>query len=314
LNLNDFNCPHIAYMKIFPFLIFLLFLSIRCFSQAHFVPAYTGVGQEQMNIIITSAAISGVNLESGDEIAAFDGNICCGALILNQTIFFGASSTYQVVKASREDPGDSNGYIAGHPITYKIWDSSNNQELSGISAIYLDPNTQLPIIAPVYNPDSPPVFVKLSVSQPIANAGPDQSKDEGSLITLDGSGSYDPDGTAVTYLWMAPDVISLSSITAEKPVFIAPEVTNNTSYTFSLVVNDGIFNSIIDQVVVTVQNCTPTAPTIGTITQPTCALATGSVVLSGNKFNHFITRSWKLYLHCNQCLRMCFPGIGQRGD
>jgi len=136
-------------MKIFGFLIFLLFLTLRCFSQGHFVPAYTGAGQEQMNIIITSAVILGVNLEPGDEIAAFDGNVCCGVLILDQTIFFGASSTYQVVKASREDFGESNGYIAGHPILYRIWDSSNNLEISGISAIYLDPNTQLPIAAPL---------------------------------------------------------------------------------------------------------------------------------------------------------------------
>jgi len=89
---------------------------------------------------------------------------------------------------------------------------------------------------------------------PTANAGIDQTVKENSLCTLDGSASSDPDKDALTYLWTAPAGITLSSNTASKPTFNAMEVTNDTKYTFSLVVNDGLLNSTNDQVIVTVKN------------------------------------------------------------
>ena len=45
---------------------------------------------------------------------------------------------------------------------------------------------------------------------PIANAGPDQQVITGSQVSLNGSGSYDPGGDAITYLW------SLSSKTRRR--------------------------------------------------------------------------------------------------
>ncbi|MDP2335711.1 MAG: T9SS type A sorting domain-containing protein, partial [Bacteroidota bacterium] len=45
-----------------------------------------------------------------------------------------------------------------------------------------------------------------------------------------------------------------SSTTVAKPTFIAPEVTVNTSYTFTLVVNNGTVDSPADMVVITVAN------------------------------------------------------------
>jgi hypothetical protein len=86
---------------------------------------------------------------------------------------------------------------------------------------------------------------------PVANAGTDQTVDEGSTVTLDGSLSFDSDGNSLSYKWTSPEGISLSSTTVSKPTFIAPEVIKDTPYIFSLLVNDGYVDSpVIDQVLV----------------------------------------------------------------
>ena len=81
---------------------------------------------------------------------------------------------------------------------------------------------------------------------PIANAGPDQSLQcllPGSThtVTLDGSGSHDPNGSALTFDWYnGPSVVS------NHP---APSLALALgSYTFSLVVNDGTLASAPDTV------------------------------------------------------------------
>ncbi len=97
------------------------------------------------------------------------------------------------------------------------------------------------------------ITIKQTNQAPEANAGVDQSIDEGVLVTLDGSASTDPDGDALAYIWVAPPGITLSSTSAAKPTFTAPEVLANQNYTFSLTVNDGTVNSIADQITITVR-------------------------------------------------------------
>jgi len=92
-----------------------------------------------------------------------------------------------------------------------------------------------------------------SNSPPIAKAGNDQSVNEGTFVTLDGSGSSDPNGDALSYTWtVKPTSITLSSTTASKPTFTAPEVASNTIYTFNLVVSDGKGGSSGDKVLITI--------------------------------------------------------------
>jgi hypothetical protein len=89
---------------------------------------------------------------------------------------------------------------------------------------------------------------------PVANAGSDQVINEREKVTLDGSLSSDVDGNTLTYRWTAPAGIQINTTSPAKPIFYAPEVTLDTTYTFYLEVNDGSVYSPVDQVVVTVRN------------------------------------------------------------
>jgi len=106
-------------------------------------------------------------------------------------------------------------------------------------------------------------YTRLMNNPPIAIAGKDQSVNEESIVSLDGSQSWDPNGNSLKYLWTAPNGITLSSATESKPTFIAPEVKKDTTITFSLVVNNGIINSSPTKInVVILNNITAEVSTI----------------------------------------------------
>ncbi|MFA9388438.1 MAG: PKD domain-containing protein, partial [Prolixibacteraceae bacterium] len=242
----------------------LTVISFTLFAQAHFNVAFDGNGQDHMNINVITATINNFNLEAGDEIAVFDGEICCGVIVLTQPILMTVPTSFGKIAASKADVGVLNGYTPGNAIVFKYWDSSAQKEYSGLSPEFINPVT-LGVMPAIPYTVASTAFVKLSLTVtnnlPTGNAGTDQTVNEGTLTTLDGSASFDVDGDNLTYAWTAPNGIVLSSTSAEKPTFTAPEVTIDTEYTFSLIVNDGMANSIVDEVKITVQqvNKLPTA-------------------------------------------------------
>ena len=93
---------------------------------------------------------------------------------------------------------------------------------------------------------------------PVADAGADIVVDEGQTVTLDGSGSSDPEGAQLGYTWTqtagTPDGL-LDVSDSEQVSFTAPEVDGDTTLTFELSVSDGDLSDT-DTVDVTVQDTT----------------------------------------------------------
>ncbi len=110
---------------------------------------------------------------------------------------------------------------------------------------------------------SAPAVVILSTenSQPVATAGPDRTIEPGDTVTLDGSGSTDADGDALSHFWSftaLPEgsLASLSDLAAVAPSFLAdlPGL-----YVVQLLVNDGALDSDPDHVVISTYNSRPLA-------------------------------------------------------
>jgi hypothetical protein len=91
---------------------------------------------------------------------------------------------------------------------------------------------------------------------PVASAGADQTIDEGSVVSFDGSGSSDADGDALSYSW---DFGDGSGGTGANPSHVYGD---NGLFTVTLTVSDGA-NVSTSTLAVTVQNVAPAAAVSG---------------------------------------------------
>ena len=91
---------------------------------------------------------------------------------------------------------------------------------------------------------------------PVADAGPDQTVDEGELVSLDGSLSTGDGDPLTSYEWSQPGgpLVTLDLSDPQHPTFTAPFVAANTTLTFELVVGDGTNFSDPDTVDIVVAN------------------------------------------------------------
>jgi PKD repeat protein len=116
----------------------------------------------------------------------------------------------------------------------------------------------------IQSTDSCVVNVTWLNEPPEANAGTDQTVDEGSVVVLNGSSSLDIDNGIAAYLWtqISGPLVTLSDPASSQPTFTAPNVgPEGASLTFNLTVTDMVGLRDTDSSIVNIswQNETPTA-------------------------------------------------------
>ncbi len=94
---------------------------------------------------------------------------------------------------------------------------------------------------------------------PVADAGAPQTVNPGASVTLDGSGSYDPNGDALTYQWTQTGgvTVTLSGATTVSPTFTAPAASGMLIFTLTVTDTGGLTDTATTTV--TVPNIAPTA-------------------------------------------------------
>jgi len=148
----------------------------------------------------------------------------------------------------------------------------HNNNISEISPLLHIPNIGIlllrgnPLNCPAYNTyipeleaNNPGIYISYDPmppecmnQPPVAHAGEDQRVAVGDIVCLDGSGSYDPDGDALTYSWsfdsIPPGSGAIIAQPTEVQAFLMPDLVGD--YVVSLVVNDGTVDSDPDTVTI----------------------------------------------------------------
>lgn len=170
---------------------------------------------------------------------------------------------------SSDPEGDNLAYTwsfesrpAGSNVTLSSTTSSTPSFTPDVGGVY-----ELELVVSDGKLTSSPDYCTVTVnSLPVANAGADQSVEVGDLVSLNGSGSSDPDGDNLTYSWSfesrpASSTAALSSLSATNPSFI-PDVAG--AFIVALSVSDGKATSAPDFVTIMVTAPPPTLSLTGT--------------------------------------------------
>jgi len=118
-------------------------------TPVHFIPVpETG---KPYTLVIKDATIDGVTIDIGDEIGVFDGELCVGAGIFDGTFNFAFTAW--------EADGGMDGFTAGNPMVFKMYDTSADLETNEADETYFIGNdtfaygafSALSLEASVYN-------------------------------------------------------------------------------------------------------------------------------------------------------------------
>ena len=119
-------------------------------------------------------------------------------------------------------------------------------------------------------------------TSPVADAGSDQSVETDQVVTLDGSGSSEPDGDVMQYAWVqvAGPAVALTNSTSIYAVF-TPTVPG--TYIFRLTVGDEDFNATDDVSVVVSEVHVPSDGTPQLEVEPNNDTTSANEISLGNR-------------------------------
>ena len=140
-------------------------------------------------------------------------------------------------------------------------------------AVFPDETNELTATGTIQSDDGTPA--PAAVGAPVADAGADLEVDPEAPVALDGSGSSDPDGEALTFVWnqAAGAAVTLAGADAAAPSFTAPWQPGGL--VFGLTVTDPGGLAASDEVTVTVRDL---APGFGSAVVPSPALVVGEAL------------------------------------
>jgi hypothetical protein len=161
----------------------------------------------------------------------------------------------------------------GDPLTY-LWtftslptgSTATLSDATGVPPTFVPDLTGTYVVQLVVNDgtvDSGPDTVSITTinSQPVVEAGADQSVQVTDVVQLDGSGSSDVDGDPLTFLWELSAKPAGSTATISNPTLVNPTFVVDLpgTYVVLLTVNDGTSDSDVDFLTITTVNSAPVA-------------------------------------------------------
>ncbi len=146
------------------------------------------------------------------------------------SVNLGTPTTTDIFPITTTDNAPSTFGLGATTVTWTATDSNGNSATA----------TQIVTINPPPNTD------------PIANAGPDQTVESNASVSLNGSGSNDPDGDTLMYSWVqiGTPTVPLTDANTATPSFTAP--VGPAVLTFELTVDDNRGGNHTDTVTITV--------------------------------------------------------------
>jgi PKD repeat protein/C1A family cysteine protease len=180
--------------------------------------------------------IDGVSAAEGDIVAAFVGDECRGVqpVVVNNNVAY----VTLVIQGEREEE-----------VTFKLYDTSSDAVLRVITKTTSKPGDRIGF---------PPNFVELKATvvaenqKPIAVAGVDKVVKEHDVVILNALESKDPEGGALTYLWIPSGSIQINNPNEAVTFFVAPDVNSTTDFKIALMVVDNQMSISYDTIKVTV--------------------------------------------------------------